>query len=643
MTAWYEFEEWVGRLWHRWASSAASYPRFAEAEVHLDTVRAPLAVYFRALGGERSIVVGSARERSSEHRLTVRQRLGMDRELLDLPRRTDDTLILPDCIDLFPERALNRDLYFWLAAFLSRIQPVADGDPLARDLRFIAEATRTSRSLIDALPGLAARYRRLCRAALHMRPQRRLPPVEAAVEAVINQLLGASAPLSTIAREMLAFVEGAATRPPCAAPRGYRPPLPVPLWASRDRAAATAARPDPADPEPAPPATPTDERQRPAERRRLDQSERDDPLLLNPFEKLVSWSEMVNVNRHVEDDDEVHARQAADQLEQLTLSEHRKDSATRLRMDLELPAAAMEDTAATGSLRYPEWDYRRRAYLDDYCTVRIEPAAESTADHQPPWLPDAASRRRIRRIRRQFEALRPRRELLRRQLDGDSLDLDALVRSLSETAAGGHGSEGIYTLWRDQARDLAVATLVDVSLSTDAWIDDRRVLEVAQEALLVLAHGIQACGDEHAIYTFTSRRRHAVIVRPIKAFGERVGERVARRIGALQPGSYTRMGAAIRHVAGELAKRPNRHRLLLLLTDGKPNDTDHYEGRFAVEDTAMAVREARRRGLVVFGITIDAEARQYFPAIFGRSGYAIVARAAGLAGALPRLYRELVR
>ncbi|MGK7296469.1 MAG: nitric oxide reductase activation protein NorD, partial [Candidatus Wenzhouxiangella sp. M2_3B_020] len=166
---------------------------------------------------------------------------------------------------------------------------------------------------------------------------------------------------------------------------------------------------------------------------------------------------------------------------------------------------------------------------------------------------------------------------------------------------------------------------------------------VEKEALLALARGVEACGDDQAIHAFTSRRRHRVEIRQIKDFEEPVGAATERRIAALEPGLYTRMGAAIRHVAAGLARRPNRRRLLLVLTDGKPNDTDHYEGRFAVEDTRMAVREARRQGLTVFGVTIDAEARQYFPAIFGRSGYAIVTRPSGLANALPLLYRQLIR
>ena len=219
-------------------------------------------------------------------------------------------------------------------------------------------------------------------------------------------------------------------------------------------------------------------------------------------------------------------------------------------------------------------------------------------------------------MRRQFEALRPRRQILHGQPDGEELDLSALVRSLADRRAGAPGSDRVHSAARTVQRDLAVLVLVDVSLSTNSWVLDRRVLDVEKEALLALAGGLDACGDEHAILTFTSRRREAVWVRTVKGFEEPLGATVIRRIRALKPGHYTRMGAAVRHATRQLAERPRGHRLLLL-TDGKPNDADHYEGRYAIEDTRMAIREARRAGCKVFGITVDREARDYFPYLFG--------------------------
>jgi hypothetical protein len=105
------------------------------------------------------------------------------------------------------------------------------------------------------------------------------------------------------------------------------------------------------------------------------------------------------------------------------------------------------------------------------------------------------------------------------------------------------------------------------------------VLDVEKQALLVLAHGLSACGDHHSILTFASRRHSWVRVETVKSFEEPMGAAVERRIGALKPGYYTRIGPAVRHAAAELARQPQRKKLLLVLTDGKPNDVGHYEGR----------------------------------------------------------------
>jgi nitric oxide reductase NorD protein len=132
-----------------------------------------------------------------------------------------------------------------------------------------------------------------------------------------------------------------------------------------------------------------------------------------------------------------------------------------------------------------------------------------------------------------------------------------------------------------------------------------------------------------------------VTVTTVKAFEEKLSSTVERRIQALKPGQYTRMGAAVRHVARLLEARPARCRLLLMLTDGKPNDIDYYEGRYGIEDTRVAIRDARKVGLRVFGITVDADARDYVPYIFGPGAFAMVPRISRLPMALPALYRQL--
>ncbi|WEX08567.1 VWA domain-containing protein [Chelativorans sp. AA-79] len=631
-----ELEETVGRAWHRLVGDAASYPRYPEHGVTLEEMRGALGVFFRGMGGEAGVQLAASAGRSFRHRLNLRQRIGMTEERLEQPRRDPRSLFLPTRIDLFPSRRLNRMLYFWLGAYSVDVPltPVEETDPLFRDLAALLKARETTTRVLAAHPGLGSGYRELASALLAARPARKLPATEQGIERIVAALLG-----GLEAGELDEMVD-AMHLGRLAAPFGYQPFLPVPLWvdAAHRRPVAPCSEDEPTRAGPSAPVI--DLRKRLAHRREADQPRRRDPFVLNRFEKMLTLAEMVNVNRPSDDDEDDEAQKAADDIEDLTVSRRQPGRpAARLKFDLDLPPEAVDTARLTGLLTYPEWDYTRRAYLPDHCRVLTATARE----HGETWSPDPAALRRIRRVRRQFEVLRPRHQILRAQTDGEEIDMDALVRSMSEIRAGGAGSDRVYHASRPLRHDLAVALLVDVSLSTDAWVDGHRVLDVEKEALLTLAHGLAACGDHSAILTFTSRRRSWVRVETVKDFDEPMGTTVERRIAALKPGYYTRIGAALRHAAAQLAGQPNRKRLLIVLTDGKPNDVDHYEGRFGIEDTRRAVSEARRLGIGVFGVTVDCEAQSYFPALFGRGGFAIVGRIGRLPSALPAIYRQLAR
>ena len=636
-----EVEEFVGRHWHRWASGAVSYPRHPEAAVRLEELRGVLDVFFRASGGERGVEVAAIAARGSRHRLSLRQRLGFDEEILDVARRDEENLLLPPKLELFPEVSLNRDLYFWLVAFLALAsQPASHQDPLRQDIATLREALRARDAVLAHFPGLKERYRRLCQALLSVRPKRRLPAQEAALEKVILCLLGSEASLEGEAARLLQAAESSRDDlEEFRAPRDYRPFLPVPLWGQVVKLGVQGeTRPEGDEELVNSKAEAVSEGKRKAERRRQDQSERQDSLIFNRFEKMLSFAEMVNLNRMVDDEEDEDARKVAEEIDEITLSPHQQRAASQLKIDLDLAPEDAIGERLKGRHTYPEWNHRKQIYLPDHCVVHTDLQSEEGED----WTPDDATRRRIRRVRREFEALRPRRELLRGQLDGSELDMDAVIRAHCDLAATGESNDRLYVATRKQARDLAVSILVDISLSTDAWLEDRRVLDVEKEALLVLGHGLSRCGDDYAIHCFTSHRRQKVWVNTLKEFEEPMNDRVSRRIAALRPGHYTRMGPAIRHVSSELAKRHNRHRLLLVLTDGKPNDTDYYEGRYGIEDTRRAILDARRQEVRVFGVTIDQEARQYIPYLFGRGGFAIVNKPEHLSLALPGIYRQIV-
>jgi nitric oxide reductase NorD protein len=634
-----ELEETVGKAWHRLVGGAATYARYPDHAVALADLGGSLAVMFRGLGGEAGVQISTAVARRSQHRLGWLQRIGLGEEKIDQPRRDGATLFLPERIALFPDPSLNRALYLWLAAWFAvvPVEAIEDRDPLCHDILLLRRAATTIRAVVAAFPGLSADYRRLGAAVALARPVRPMPKSEREVESIVLALLmGADNPPAGLLWDIVQSRSGFVLH----APVGYQPFLPCPLWGDAWLREASPPRKDADETASGKATLPVDTRRRFAVREQADQRRDErDPLALNRFEKILAMAEMVQVNRPQDDDEDDEAEKAADDFEELTVGQRSGKPASRLRFDLDLPPEAVEASPIVAELSYPEWDYRKARLVPDQCRV----LAGTAPSEGEAWEPDAEARARIRLVKRRFETLRPRQEILRAQPDGADLDLDALVRARCDIAAGGPGTDRVHLAARPLGRDLAVALLVDVSLSTDAWVAGRRVLDVEKEALLVLAHGLAACGDSHAILTFTSRRRSWVRVDTVKDFDEPLGATVERRIGALKPGYYTRMGTAIRHAASRLAARPTRRKLLLVLTDGKPNDVDHYEGRFGIEDTRMAVREARRGGTTVFGVTIDAKAQSYFPTLFGIGGYAIVDDVARLPAALPRIYREVVR
>ncbi|MEJ5990066.1 hypothetical protein WG902_08710 [Ramlibacter sp. PS3R-8] len=287
-------------------------------------------------------------------------------------------------------------------------------------------------------------------------------------------------------------------------------------------------------------------------------------------------------------------------------------------------AAAPQPGQAT-ELAYPEWDWRAGAYRDPGAIVRLLPAVDGPMQWVERTLASRAGM--LHEIRRRFELLRAQRVRQRRQLDGDAIDLEAWSEAQADFRAGLPLSQRLYQTERRARRDVAITLLVDASGSTDGWIAaDRRVIDVEREALLLVCIALEGMADPFCVQSFSGEGPKGVVVRSVKAFDERHGPAVARRIAGLEPENYTRAGAAIRHATATLMRQPAAHRLLLLLSDGKPNDVDDYEGRYGLEDMRQAVVEARLQGVSPFCLTIDRQAAGYLPVVFGPHQYALLPR-----------------
>jgi nitric oxide reductase NorD protein len=202
----------------------------------------------------------------------------------------------------------------------------------------------------------------------------------------------------------------------------------------------------------------------------------------------------------------------------------------------------------------------------------------------------------------------------------------------------------VFTRRARNHRSLATLLLADLSMSTDAYLTpDARVIDVIRDALYVFGQALAASGDPFEMLGFSSVRRQHVRVHRLKGFDQPWDGIAERRVGAIKPGFYTRMGAAIRLATEHLRERPERLRLLLILTDGKPSDLDIYEGRYGLEDTRHAVHAARAAGLTPLAITIDDRAYNYLPMLFGRDGYLMVRQPRELAQRLAGIHARFVR
>ncbi|HFD80980.1 MAG TPA: methyltransferase domain-containing protein [Gammaproteobacteria bacterium] len=287
-----------------------------------------------------------------------------------------------------------------------------------------------------------------------------------------------------------------------------------------------------------------------------------------------------------------------------------------------------------GAFLYNEWDYERQNYRKNWAVVRemdVHPSYDHFVDRTLHKYRGLAME-----LRRTFEALRGEDRLLKKQPYGDDVDIDALVEALADARHGEEMSERLFTKLHKLERDIAVMFMVDMSGSTKGWINDAE-----REALALLCESLETLGDRYAIYGFSGMTRKRCEIYRVKRFDEPYDETVRARISGIRPRDYTRMGATIRHLGGLLNEVEARTRLLVTLSDGKPDDYDAYRGAYGIEDTRMALIEAKRSGIHPFCITIDTEARDYLSHMYGAVNYAVIDEVRKLPLKVSDIYRRL--
>ena len=287
-----------------------------------------------------------------------------------------------------------------------------------------------------------------------------------------------------------------------------------------------------------------------------------------------------------------------------------------------------------GAELYNEWNFKRQHYHKNWCVLReleIQPEYDD-------FVENTLNKHKglLKSLRHTFEILRGEDKLLKKQVYGDNIDIDALVEAYGDVKSGMEMTDRLFTKMHKEERNVAVMFMVDMSGSTKGWINDAE-----RESLILLSEVIQILGDRFAIYGFSGMTRTRCELYKIKAFDEEYNDEIKGRISNIRPKDYTRMGVFIRHMTRLFNKVEASTKLLITISDGKPDDYDTYRGEYGVEDTRQALYEAHRDGIHSYCITIDEEARDYLPHMYGAANYSVISDVAQLPLKVSDIYRRL--
>lgn len=376
----------------------------------------------------------------------------------------------------------------------------------------------------------------------------------------------------------------------------------------------------------------------------VDKKAQQDFTLQHHFEKVETAEEFNGVWRDFDGDDTLE--EDAEALSELNLKHTvRVDDPTHSVYQAEFAGnatiAESKDAAmGTNFISYPEWNYKERTYKKDFCKVFLHQASGTHPEYLAKTLKQNA--RILRNLKKRFAQMDNAYEEVRRQPNGTDFDLDAVTDRFADLAASHTPNEKIYLAKRKRKKELSILFLLDLSLSSDGYTGGNRVLDIEKQVVIILGEALEDARVAFEIAGFSSKTRNYCAYTTIKSFG--TGWLQSRtRVGAVSPSGYTRIGPALRHAGARLMQQQARKKWLVLLSDGKPNDYDRYEGKYGIQDVKQALRELNASQINTYAVAIEDQARYYLPQMFGQNHYSILSSPLEMIESLAKLYEKIER
>ena len=586
-----EWEENIGKAWDKYLSKKTITTN-KDILVNFSSLSKQLKIFYHLLGGDKGKELKITDKRNIKNSRTFLQKISGYGKSLYLTWQDDEAIYFPPHLDILPSIEQNKMLYFWLVAMASKVN--------INSSNIIEENQKYTKYLCNKYTGFKHFYDDSKKYLITKIPEL----------SYINEKENEET-------ELYPFI------------MWIYPSLKKSIALNNKEEDNSFHKKE---------NNKTESLKMKKKAKQIDDKKKTDGFMAFIPEGMLSILEQVNVDRSEDDSFDEDALYNAQDLDEITLGQKKANLNARVKMDLDLKASM--------NLEYPigkghyinEWDYTKKIYLKDY--VRIRPILSTNIQEIP--LPNRL-KKTVKKVQAELDLLKINRFKSNKLPYGDEICIDTWIDYKGYKNKSQHNQK-FFENYEKKTRDMATLILADISLSTEAGItQDIRVIDMIKDGLMVFSQALEKLEDKFAIYAFSSNKNTNIKFHILKNFKEKYSNLIRGRIDAIKPGYYTRLGAAIRESSKILDKQKNQNKLLLIISDGKPNDMDRYEGRYGIEDSKKAIEELKQKGITPFCITIDIEAKDYLSYLFGKNGYVLVRDSKKLPKVMPEVYINLTK
>ena len=374
----------------------------------------------------------------------------------------------------------------------------------------------------------------------------------------------------------------------------------------------------------------------------IDKKQQEDYVLTHNFEKVETAEEFSGVWRDFDGDDELEKHQdALDELNMKYTVRTDDTSHSVYQSDFVENTTVSESDALKSEdyfMAYDEWDFSKRMYKKDFCKLYPKIQQEKNTAFYDATI--SANTSVLAGLRKMLTSINNKMQQQRRQTQGDEFDIDSVTDLFVDVHTGHTPSENIYISNRKKEKDISILLLLDISLSSDGYVDGNRIIDIEKQVAVLFGEIIHEFNIDFAIQCFYSKTRNYSTYLTVKGF-EDDWNKAKYRIGSVVPSGFTRIGTALRHSGALLDARTSKNKWVILISDGKPNDYDKYEGKYGIRDVRQALHELKQNQVNSYALAIEATAKYYLPQMFGQNHYQIVSSPADLVTSLVKLYEKI--